>query len=123
MASNWPLHAADLRKALEYDVSQDDAAELELFMASACERIDTYTGRNNDAARHVLPSGKLPTIFVLAARYTAKLWWQQEHKGPRARPSGEDGETAPMGVDLPRKVQAWLAPYPPRLFIPAEEEA
>jgi hypothetical protein len=111
MATNWPLHAADLRKALEYDVGQDEAAELELFITAACERIDVYTGRDVDPTRHER-AGKVPVIFVLAARYTAKLWWQQEKHGPRARP---DGDAEGMrGVDLPSKVQGWLSPYPAR---------
>ncbi|GAB2702367.1 hypothetical protein BKA24_001687 [Microbacterium marinum] len=116
MASNWPLHAADLRKALQYDVGQDDAGELELFMAAACERIDVHTGRSTEPTRHEV-DGKVPTVFVLAARAVAKLWWQQEKKGPRARPTeGEDPAAGMAGVDLPSKVAGWLKPYPPRLY-------
>ena len=49
----------------------------------------------------------------MAARETAKLWWEQSKNGPRG--GGED-PSAPMGADLPRRVQGWLSPYPPSLF-------
>lgn len=120
MASNWPINAADVRKALSVQPGGDDEADLLLFARAACERIDVYTGRHVEPTRHEV-DGKVPTIFVLAARATAKLWWQQEKNGPRNRPSQGDEMDAPAGIDLPRKVQGWLAPYPPRLFIPAEE--
>ncbi|CAH0248434.1 hypothetical protein [Microbacterium sp. Bi128] len=110
MATNWPLHAEDLRKALEYSVGQDDAEELELFMAAACERIDRETGRHRDPERHEV-NGRVPAEFLLWARALAKLRWRQEKKGPRARP--DDGGDA-VGFDLPRAVQEGLAQYPPR---------
>ncbi|MFG6277928.1 head-tail connector protein [Microbacterium sp. 5K110] len=115
MAKNWPLRANDLRKALEYSVGQDDAAELEMYIKAACERVDRKTGRDVEPTRHEV-NGHVPALFVLAARRTAKLWWQQDKKGPRARPTGE--ELAPNegigGIDLPRTVAGILADYPPR---------
>lgn len=113
MATNWPITAADLRKALEYEVAQDDATELALYAAAACERIDRDTGRLDEPGRHEV-GGKLPVIFVLAARRTARLWWNQDHKGPRARPNSEDLGDGIRGIDLPRSVQGMLEGYPPR---------
>lgn len=110
MAENWPLHAEDLRKALEYGVGQDDAEELELFMSAACERIDRETGRHRDPERHEV-NGRVPAEFLLWARALAKLRWRQEKKGPRAR---SDAGDEPVGFDLPRAVQEGLAQYPPR---------
>ena len=110
------LTAEDLRMALGFQLGQGDPDELDLFAQAAVERIDTYTGRDVDPDRHLLPSGELPVIFRLAARETAKLWWQQSKNGPRGVPSSE-GITQvgpPMGADLPRKVEGWLAAYPPR---------
>lgn len=116
MADNWPLHASDLRKALEYEVNQDDAADLELYMAAACERIDRKTGRRFEPTRHEI-DGKVPTVFILAARKTAKLWWTQDKKGPRARPNGDLPDAEGIGgIDLPRVVAGMLADYPDRLF-------
>lgn len=112
MASNWPITAADLRKALEYEVAQDDAAELGLYAAAACERIDDYTGRDVDADRHEV-DGKLPALFIVMARRTAKLWWYQDHKGPRARTNSEDPGEGMAGIDLPRSVQGALAGFRP----------
>ena len=109
------LTADDLRVALGYQPGQGDPDELALFVAATVDRIDTYTGRNVDQTRHLV-SGELPVIFRLAARETAKLWWQQSKNGPRGVPSSE-GITQfgpPMGADLPRKVEGWLAAYPPR---------
>lgn len=118
MASNWPLTTADMRTALQIPVGQEDDSELLLFIRAACEMIDRKTGRNIDKTRHEV-AGVLPSIFILAARETAKLWWQQTKNGPRNRPpQGEDFSGPPMGADLPRKVSSWLAEYPPRLYVP-----
>lgn len=120
MPTNWPITGNDLKTALQTP-EEADAAELTLFALAASERIDDYTGRLSEPTRHALPSGEMPVIFVLAARETAKLWWQQTKNGPRNRPPQGDESGPPAGVDLPRKVQGWLANYPPRLFIPDEE--
>lgn len=119
MATPWPITEHELRKALGYDAQQGDTDELRLFASAACERIDIHTGRNVDAERHKLPNGELPTMFILAARETAKLWWQQSKNGPRGVPTDPGAQVSgpPMGADLPRKVEGWLAPYPPRIFI------
>lgn len=111
----WPITIASLREALQYDSTEGDPNELLLYATAACERIDTETGRDVDQHRHELSDGTLPVIFVLAARETAKLWWQQSKNGPRKVPSspGDQIVGPPMGADLPRKVQGWLAPYPP----------
>lgn len=114
--ANWPITAADLRTALQIGPADEDTDELALFALAACERIDQYTGRDIDQARHELTPGKLPTIFVLAARETAKLWWQQTKNGARNRPQQGEAEGPPAGADLPRKVQGWLGGYPPRLY-------
>lgn len=117
MATNWPLGPADLRKALTLTPAQEDDEELALFIQPACEIIDRKTGRNLEPHRHET-DGKVPSIFIIAARETAKLWWQQTKNGPRNRP--QQGETIgpPAGADLPSKVKSWLADYPPRLYIP-----
>jgi hypothetical protein len=114
MASNWPIGAGALRKALRLRPDQEDTAELELYAASASGRIDDATGRSQEPTRHEI-DGKLPEIFILAARETAKLWWQQSRNGPRGIPQDPDGRTTgpPMGADLPYRVQGWLAPFPP----------
>ena len=118
MASNWPLTAADLRAALQYTIGQESDPELAEFMNAACELIDRMTGRDREPTRHEV-GGKVPYIFVLGAKATAKLWWQQERNGPRTRPAqGDVAAGPPMGASLPRKVEAWLADYPPRLYIP-----
>jgi len=120
MANNWPLQAADLRKALQIGPADDDTVELELFMSAACELIDRRTGRDIDLTRWEVAEA-VPTIFLISARETAKLWWQQTKNGPRNRPpQGEDPGGPPAGADLPRKVQSWLASFPPRLY--REEE-
>ncbi len=115
MPRKWPLNAGDLRNALEYGVGQDDAAELDFYMKAACERVDRKTGRDVEPGRHDV-NGEVPALLVLAALRTAKLWWQQDKNGPRARPSGE--ELAPNegigGIDLPRTVAGILADFPPR---------
>jgi hypothetical protein len=119
MATNWPLHAADLRKALEYEVGQDDPGELELYMTAACERIDRKTGRSHEPTRHET-AGRVPVVFLIAARKTAVLWWQQDKKGPRARPGTQMPENEGIGgIDLPRVVAGMLGDYPDRIF-PAE---
>lgn len=121
MASNWPITGKDLKAALQDTTLPDTDPELALFAEAACERIDKDTGRNVEPTRHEV-AGKVPVIFVLAARETAKLWWQQTKNGPRNRPAQGELDGPPAGADLPRKVQGWLGGYPPRLFIPAEEE-
>ena len=115
MVSSWPIGADELRRALGYDATQGDADELALFAAAACERIDVHTGRDSDPTRHLV-NGSVPLIFVMAARETAKLWWQQSKNGPRAIPSnpGDQVVGPPMGADLPRKVEGWLSPYLPQ---------
>lgn len=117
MASNWPLGAADLRKALQYAPDQDDAAELDLYMKAACERIDKKTGRASEPTRHEI-AGNVPVVFILAARKCARLWWLQDHKGERGRRTAEDIPEAEGigGVDLPRVVAGMLSDYPDRLF-------
>lgn len=114
--ANWPIAAAALRTALQIGPTDEDSDELNLFAAAACERIDQYTGRDIDPSRHEIAPGKVPTIFVLAARETAKLWWQQTKNGARNRPPQGEVEGPPAGADLPRKVQGWLGSYPPRLY-------
>lgn len=111
MASNWPLGAADLRKALEYEVNEDDGAELLMCMLTACSLIDRHTGRHVEANRHELPNGMLPIEFLWSAREQAKHMWNQTKNGPRARP-----DDVPKGVGMLAKVEKWLEPYPPRLF-------
>lgn len=111
MATNWPLTASDLRKALQYDVNQDDAAELTLFITAACDKVDQITGRDVDPSRHEI-NGRLPAIFVLAARETARLWWTQSKNGQR-----NASESVPMGADVPARVSGWLSSFPPRLFV------
>lgn len=109
----WPITKEQLRSALGYKPGQDDDEELELFALAACELIDDRTGRIDDPARHLRPNGELPIIFTLAARETAKLWWQQSKNGPRAKAADPGDQSGPpMGADLPRKVQGWLEPYP-----------
>ena len=110
---SWPINEVGLRKALGYDAEQGDTEELRLFAAAACERIDLHTGRNIDPTRHLI-TGHVPLIFIMAARETAKLWWQQSKNGPRAIPGNPGDQLAgpPMGADLPRKVEGWLSPYP-----------
>lgn len=114
MASNWPLAVADMRAALQIGPSDED--ELMVFMNAACEAIDRETGRDLDPTRHEV-GGKVPAIFILAGRETAKLWWQQTKNGPRNRPNTGETVGPPMGADLPSKVKGWLAKYPPRLYI------
>ncbi|KAA9110180.1 phage gp6-like head-tail connector protein [Microbacterium rhizomatis] len=118
MASNWPLGAADLRKALDYQVGQDDAGELTLYMSAACERIDKKTGRRSEPTRHEV-DGKVPVVFLLAARKLAKLWWTQDKRTNRTgRQTGDeiDPSEGVGGVDLPRVVAGMLADYPDRLY-------
>ena len=117
MATNWPITAAQVKTAIQDATIPDNDAELALFATAACERIDDLTGRTAEPTRHERADGTLPSLFVLAARETAKLWWQQTKNGSRNRPSqGEDPGGAPAGADLPRKVQGWLAAYPDRLY-------
>lgn len=116
MASNWPISGKDLKTALVDESLQENDPELTLFATAVCERIDQYTGRDVEPTRHETTEGKLPTVFILSARETAKLWWQQTKNGPRNRPSQGDDIT-PAGIDLPRKVQGWLGGYPPRIYI------
>ncbi|MDR0594529.1 MAG: hypothetical protein LBG60_15030 [Bifidobacteriaceae bacterium] len=113
MAENWPIGAADLRKALGFRPDQGDTPELDLYAASASVRIDAHTGRTVEPERHEV-GGALPEVFVLAARETAKLWWQQSRNGPRGLPQDPDSRSGPpMGADLPYRVVGWLAAYPP----------
>lgn len=116
--ASWPITTTDLKTALGIRADQQpapDPEELELFTTAACERIDEHTGRAADPTRHLKADGTLPVIFRLAARETAKLWWQQTKNGRRGAPSDPDTQLdgPPMGADLPRKVEGWLAPYPP----------
>lgn len=116
MPITWPLTANDLRTALGYTPTQEDTDELGLFMQAACDRVDRDTGRDTDPTRWLV-AGQVPVTFVLAAREIAKLWWQQTKNGPRNRPpQGEDPGGPPAGADIPRKVQGWLASYPPRIY-------
>lgn len=108
MASNWPLNASDLRKALALTEEQEDDDELTLFVEAACSIIDEHTGRTKDPRRHVRPDGKLPPQFVLAGREQAKHMWNQTKNGPRSRPD----EGAPMGIGILAKVAVWLEPFP-----------
>lgn len=111
--SNWPPDTNAIRTALGYTVHDGDDAELKLYMRAACELIDKLTGRETDPTAHLLANGDVPAVFVLAARETAKLWWQQSFNGPRGGPT--DGSQypngVPMGAELPRRVQAWLETY------------
>ena len=112
----WPITAEQLRKQLKYKPGQDDPEELDLFAAAACELIDKLTGRDVDESRHLKPDGELPAVFELAARETAKLWWAQSNHGPRSGMNlDSDAIGPPMGAELPRKVQGWLAKYPARV--------
>lgn len=114
MATNWPLDADDLRSALGYAQDQDDPEELGLYMSAACERIDKKTGRNVDPTRHEV-GGRVPVVFIIAARKTAKLWWQQDKKGPRARGTEDIPDNEGIaGIDLPRVVAGMIGEYPPR---------
>lgn len=108
MADNWPITRADLRKAIGGVIPETEDSELDLFAAAATEAVDNATGRDEQADRHEV-EGKLPVIFILAARETGKLWWQQSKNGPR----GESAGGPPMGAALPRKVEGWLENYPP----------
>jgi hypothetical protein len=108
----WPLTRTDLRAALGYLTTDGDNTELDLFIAAACEAVDKKTGRDVTPTRHNLVSGDPPLIFKLAARETAKLWWQQSKNGPRGGPQGADAGGPPMGAALPRKVEGWLEGYP-----------
>lgn len=126
--TTWPITAATLRKALGYKTDEGDAAELELFAAAACEAIDERTGRDTDPTRHLIGDPPhVPVIFIMAARETAKLWWQQTKNGPRGGGVDPNGQTQgpPMGAALPRKVEGWLEPYPapPGFGQPIEETA
>lgn len=107
----WPLNRADLRSALKFDSAQGDNETLDLYIGAACEAIDKRTGRDVDPTRHLLTNGELPLIFTLAARETAKLWWQQSFNGPRGNADATAGGP-PMGAALPRKVEGWLEGYP-----------
>lgn len=111
----WPITVTTLRKALGYQPTQGDSDDLELYAAAACERIDEKTGRVTDPTRHLGTDGTLPTIFILAARETAKLWVQQGSNGPKGQPTDPGAQVTgpPLGIDLPRRVEAWLTPYPP----------
>lgn len=111
----WPITAEMLRSALGYESTQGDETELTLFATAASQRIDNETGRDIDEHRHELPDGTLPVLFIMAARETAKLWWQQAKNGPRGNPQALADQPAgpPMGADLPRKVSGWLENYPP----------
>ena len=111
----WPITVATLRKALGYAENQGDADELALFAQAACERIDTRTGRDVEPTRHNLGDAKPPIIFILSARETAKLWWQQSKNGPRGNVTdpGAQVQGPPMGAELPRKVEGWLSPFQP----------
>jgi len=114
MTNNWPIGPADLRKALSFKDTDGDVGELTLFATAACETIDKKTGRDIDPTRWET-NGDLPSIFTMAARETAKLWWQQSKNGARAASplSGDQVVGPPMGAELPRKVEGWLADYPP----------
>ncbi|NHF62237.1 hypothetical protein [Microcella pacifica] len=114
----WPITVATLRKALGYSSDQGDADELALFAQAACELIDLMTGRASDPTRHTVTVGEsavVPIVFINSARETAKLWWQQSKNGPRGVVSdpGAQVQGPPMGAALPRKVEGWLADYPP----------
>ncbi|MEB0286163.1 hypothetical protein QN355_06320 [Cryobacterium sp. 10S3] len=109
----WPITPAELRNALGYTPEQGDELELELIATGACERIDSRTGRDIEPNRHLKADGTLPVIFTLAARETAKLWWQQSKNGPRGQAPDPGADGAPRGIDLPRKVEGWLGDYPP----------
>jgi hypothetical protein len=128
--ANWPITAADLRKALSYGSTQGDEDELALYAKAVCEEIDAATGRRDRMTGELVNPTRwvitetvtpdvgdpydvevLPSIFVLAAREAAKLWWQQSFNGPKGQPEGAGGP--PMGADLPSKVKGWLSKYPP----------
>lgn len=112
----WPITENDLRTALGFKAGEGDRDELELFAQAACEHIDRVTGRHVEPRRHELANGDLPVMFRMAARETAKLWWQQAKSGPRPVVDPDGGLMGPpMGATLPRKVQGWLEPYPPRV--------
>lgn len=111
MATNWPISGDQVRQAIRFKTTDGaDPDELAEYATAVCERIDSEVGRDTEPTRHEV-SGAVPTIFVLAAKATARLWWMQDHNSPRTLP-GEDS-TVPMGADLPRRVQSWLAAYPP----------
>jgi hypothetical protein len=113
--SNWPITKDDLRAALSVSPAEYEDSELELYAKAACERIDVFTGRDVDASKWVLADGSVSSLFVLAARETAKLWWQQSHTVRGSFRQGDVGELSgvPMGAELPRKVEGWLAAYLP----------
>jgi hypothetical protein len=119
---NWPLDADGLRKALGFAEGQGDEDDLTLFAGVASSLIDRRTGRDasigGDPTLYVVDD-KVPDIFVLAARETAKLWWQQSKNGPKGPTEGmgvvvgpHGGSTGvPMGADIPMKVAGWLSDY------------
>jgi hypothetical protein len=114
----WPIAIATLRSALGYDANQGDELELALFAQTACEKIDQRTGRDVDPTRHLVTVGDgtaVPLIFIMSARETAKLWWQQSKNGPKGVPSDPTMQVQgpPQGAALPRKVEGWLADFPP----------
>ncbi len=117
MLSNWPITPADACKALGTSLDKVDAADLQLYIDATTELIDQRTGRIDEPNRWVtaagLEGGAVPHLFVLSAREVVKLWWQQSHNGPRGARQGDVGELAgpPMGADLPRKVEGWLASF------------
>jgi len=115
MTRPWPITEADLRKALGFDVQQGDTDELRLFAQAACDLIDTMTGRDVEAHRHEKADGSLPIAFYMAARETAKLWWQQSKNGPRGVPTDPDStvQGPPMGATLPRRAEGWIKHFPP----------
>ena len=113
----WPITIATLRKALGFSADQGDDDELALYTQAACELIDQKTGRDKDPLRHtvtVADAPVVPIVFILAARETAKLWWQQAKNGPRGGVTDPAAQVQgpPMGAALPRKVEGWLLDYP-----------
>lgn len=114
----WPITRTDLRSALKYTAAQGDDALLDLYCAAVTEAIKKKTGIDVEPDRHKVGGvgtppvgGTLPAIFELAARETAKLWWQQSFNGPGGNPTTPDN-TVPMGAAFPRRVEGWLADYP-----------
>lgn len=113
MASNWPIDIGFVRKAIEVADDEEDDDELQLYAETVCERIDKKTGRHVEPQRHEV-NGAVPSAFLLAAKKTVRLWWYQDHHGPRARPNTEPTADGMAGVDLPRVAMGLLADYPPR---------